>query len=377
VASQQKRAYAAVDGREYTITCIPQMTLYSSAMASPSRLRLTDKQCTIQWTYDAVQKYRYALGRHADIDTLRTAHSLGLSFNVWTLRGAAAADAVAKLQWLCTQHHFAPSTELSFDAARSSSLAVLRWLSQQGIVFTTQTAVYAARGNQLAALQHLRTKGSPFGVEVCREAAASGSFEALRWAHAQGCPWENDKILKAAASSGSVELVEWVRQRPGVTLNLTAVAAAAAQGHTAVCAFLLQHPPLIMTTAACTQAAIGGHVHTLRCLRDHNCPWEGNQMRKHAAQRGSVPVLHYIQQQGLLTTAADLTVALNTAGAHCKLEAVKWLREQGAQWPDKLKYNSKYWRGATLAWARQQGCTAPLGSEHAVLDLLSALQIAD
>jgi hypothetical protein len=72
-------------------------------------------------------------------------------------------------------------------------------------------------------------------------------------------------------------------------------------------------------------------MHTLRCLREHNCPWEGNQMREHAAQRGSLPVLRYIQQQGLLTTAADLTFALNAAGAHCKLKAVKWLREQGAQ----------------------------------------------
>jgi hypothetical protein len=118
-------------------------------------------------------------------------------------------------------------------------------------------------------------------------------------------------------------------------------------------------------------------VHTLRFLQQHGCPWEGNQMRKHAAQSGSVPVMHYLQQQGLLATAAELTLVLNIAGAHCKLTTVKWLREQGAQWPDKLKYKSKFWRGATLAWPRQQGCSAPLGTEHAVLDLLSALQIAD
>jgi hypothetical protein len=376
VASVEKRAYAR-DGREYTITCIPQMTLYSSAFASPSRLRLTDKQCTIQWTHDTMQRYQYALGRHADIDTLRAAHKLGLSFSARTLRGAATADAVAKLQWLCTQHHFAPSTELSFDAARGSSLAVLRWLSQQGVVFTTKTAVHAARGNQLAALQHLRNEGCPWGVEVCKEAAASGSFEALRWLRTEGCPWEADKIIQAAASSGSVELTEWVRQQPGVTLNSTAVAAAAAQGHTAVCAFLLQHHHHVLNTTACLSAVKSGHVDTLRFLRQRGCPWDADQVRIGAAVVGSVELLQYLQQEGLLATAAQLTLVLNIAGAHCKLEAVKWLREQGAQWPDKLKYKSKYWRGATLAWARLQGCTAPLGTEYAVSALFSAQQITD
>jgi hypothetical protein len=71
VASMEKRAYAANDS-EHMITCIPQMTLYSSAFASPSRLRLADKQYTIAWSGASRKKYQYAAGRHADIETLRT-----------------------------------------------------------------------------------------------------------------------------------------------------------------------------------------------------------------------------------------------------------------------------------------------------------------
>jgi hypothetical protein len=85
VATQQKRAYAA-DGREYMITCIPQMTLYSSAFASPSRLRLADRQRAIKRSGAAGHRCQYALGRHANKATLCRARSMGLVFDSWTLK---------------------------------------------------------------------------------------------------------------------------------------------------------------------------------------------------------------------------------------------------------------------------------------------------
>jgi hypothetical protein len=279
------------------ITCSPQMTLYSSAFASPSRLKLTDRQCTIQWTNAAMQRYQYAPGRHADVATLSAVHSLGMRLDIWTLRGAAAVAAVFKLQWLCTHQHFVPSTDLSYAAAGSSSLAVLAWLSQQGVVMTTQTAAHAATSDQVAALQYLRAEGCPWGVEVCSAAAASGSFAALRWAHAQGCPWDDGKILSAAASSGSIELTAWVRQQPGVPVHPGVLAAAARHGRTALCAYLLQqHYPA--DESACLCAVRSGHVDTLRYLRDRACVWNEDQMRIRGAAVGSVELLQYLQQQG-------------------------------------------------------------------------------
>jgi hypothetical protein len=109
----------------------------------------------------------------------------------------------------------------------------------------------------------------------------------------------------------------------------------------------------------------GGHLDTLRCLREHGCPWDEDQVRRRAARRGSVAILEYIQQQGLLTTTAQLTEMLNIAGvARNNQAAVQWLREQGAQWPETLKYRSARWRRATIAWAREQGCTALAGDEQ-------------
>jgi hypothetical protein len=197
---------------------------------------------------------------------------------------------------------------------------------------------------------------------VCRAAAASGSFAALCWAHLHGCPWNGHATLNAAASSGSIELTAWVQQQLGVTFSGAALEAAARQGHTAVCVYLLQQQQqqhLLLDESACLGAIKGGHVDTLRCLREHGCPWNAEVVRRNVAQKGSIAMMEYLQQQGLLATAAQLTAMLNIAAANNRLAAAQWLRQQGAQWPHRLKYNIKYWRGDTLVWARQQGCTAP------------------
>jgi hypothetical protein len=338
VASLEMDAHVAND-RGYKITCISQMTLYSSAFASPSRLRLADKQCTIKRSGAAAQRYQYALGRHADIAILAAAQLSGIVLDIWTLNGAVAVDALPKVQWLCSLMMHDPSDELSFDAASSSSIAVLTWLKEQGIEFTMKTAVHAARNNQVPALRYLRAEGCPWGVEVCREAAASGSLAALRWAHEEGCPWINNEISIAAASSGSIELTAWVQQQVGHNqLNRGILAAAAKHGHTELCAYLRQLH-YASDRSACLYAVKGGHIDTLRCLREHGCLWDEDQVCRRAAEKGNIAILEYIQEQGLLQTAAQLTDMLNVAGAARRLAAVQWLREQGAEWPDSRVVN--------------------------------------
>jgi hypothetical protein len=58
----------------------------------------------------------------------------------------------------------------------------------------------------------------------------------------------------------------------------------------------------------------------------------------------------------------ELTVMLQRAGANGHaLPLSKWLREQGAEWPEEL-YNSdtnQDWCAECVEWARGEGCTAP------------------
>jgi hypothetical protein len=77
-----------------------------------------------------------------------------------------------------------------------------------------------------------------------------------------------------------------------------------------------------------------------------------------AAQGGSVDVLAYLQQQGLFTSRM-LRQMLRIAGAHSKLAAAKWLRQQGAQWPAVLCWKEMVWSDDKLEWARAEGCTSP------------------
>jgi hypothetical protein len=64
----------------------------------------------------------------------------------------------------------------------------------------------------------------------------------------------------------------------------------------------------------------------------------------------------YVQQQGIVFTADELTVMLNIGAASNKLAAAQWLRQQGAEWPDSLYC----WSQDIVAWARLEGCTSPI-----------------
>jgi hypothetical protein len=211
-------------------------------------------------------------------------------------------------------------------------------------------------------MQFLHAQGCPWDYWVPLAAARRGLLEMLRWARQHGCNWNEYAILSAAASSGSLEMTIWVKQQPGVECNRAAIAAAAQQGHTAICEYLhaAQCP---FDEDVCNGAILHGHVDTLRWLRESGCPWNVTKVYRAAAVGGSVDVLLYLQQQGIMFTPAVLTDMLNAAGAHDKLAAAHWLRQQGAEWPDVLRDSAAYlwpsWSGTTLAWARAEGCTSP------------------
>jgi hypothetical protein len=113
------------------------------------------------------------------------------------------------------------------------------------------------------------------------------------------------------------------------------------------------------TEATCTEAAINRHSSTLRWLREHGCPWDTKHIHVVAAQGGSIDVMVYLQQQGIVFTAGVLTEMLSYAGAYNHLAAAKWLRAQGAEWPAMLCWGHQR-LAEILEWARAEGCTSPL-----------------
>jgi hypothetical protein len=120
------------------------------------------------------------------------------------------------------------------------------------------------------------------------------------------------------------------------------------------------------TRPVCDYAASGGHVDLLRWLHETGCPWGFTYRCRHVARDGIIDILLYLQQQSDGTYWNELlTDMLNKAGCNNQLEAAKWLRQQGAEWPDNADPLGQWgmplavdnWCGDTLAWARAEGCT--------------------
>jgi hypothetical protein len=157
--------------------------------------------------------------------------------------------------------------------------------------------------------------------------------------------------MNKAVSSGNIELTAWVKQQPGVVCNEDAMNTAARKGLTAMCEYLhAEECPWSVQT--CSSAAFRGHVLTLRWLHENGCPWSAACTSEAAAAGGRLDVIEYVLQQGTVFTPAFLEHLLNIAGAHNKLAAAQWFRQQGAEWPAWLLYLIRPWTGETLAWAR-------------------------
>eukprot|EP00953_Heterococcus_sp_UTEX-ZZ885_P019956 11147-Heterococcus_DN1.PRE.3 len=252
------------------------------------------------------------------------------------VQAVALTGRLEVLQHLLADQHCPRPNDVSHYAARSGSISMLKWLKTQSwCEFDGFTCTGAVRARHLAALEYLLS---------------------------EGCQWNKVYISSEAASSGSIEVVECLRQQQGVEFNEGALIVAAGAGHTAMCAYL-RSIGCDWDVDACTAAAYG-RLETLCWLRANGCPWIVSDAFIGAARNGSTDILDYVIQQGEVLSAELLTEALNAAGMYNKLQAAQWLRQHGAEWPAVLGYNEEdhveRWSGESLAWARANGCTAPI-----------------
>jgi hypothetical protein len=72
----------------FEITCLPQMTAFSSVFTSPSRARLAH---ALGLRYDTAE-HQYVAAMHADIATLEAAHELGMQYTKPAMDGAARCN---------------------------------------------------------------------------------------------------------------------------------------------------------------------------------------------------------------------------------------------------------------------------------------------
>jgi hypothetical protein len=218
---------------------------------------------------------------------------------------------------------------------------------------TTLSEVFASPSRVRLA----QARGLECAATRCQIAAGMHADVAtLKAAHELGMRY-TEAALERAVRCNQLSVVKFLRVQ-GCDLSELLLELAAIRGHTDICAYLhAEQCPC--TKAACHRAAGSGHASTLRWLHGHGCPWDADTIHSSAAMGGSVEALVYLQQQGIVFTAAMLTEMLSIAGACNRLAAAKWLRQKGAEWPAALQWHMRLWSGDTLIWARAEGCSSP------------------
>jgi hypothetical protein len=261
-------------GEKQTITCAPNMTLYSSVLATPTRVKLAHSS-----GLSCISRaYWRAAGRHADVATLATANELGMNYTK-----------------------------------------------------TTMTA--AAQCNKPAEVQFLHNEGCDWPSGLLENASKSGFFELERWCYMHGCPFEHaiaSETLRHAAQSGSIPLMASLLQQPGTELHEGLMCWAATKGRTVMCQYLHSRQCPWDHIATC-RAAVNGHIDLLRWLVDNGCPWDAHQLCNIAVRCERVEVLMFLEQGGALTSATMLSRMLRMATqVFHRPAAAQWLREHGA-----------------------------------------------
>jgi hypothetical protein len=167
--------------KKETITCVPQMTMYSAVFASPSRVTLAQEY---KLDFEA-GAYEYAAGMHADVPTLKAAHELHMRYTYSVMEGALRRD----------------------------KLTTLRFLHTQGCPWDAGIFMAAAARGHTDMCAYLRAEHCPWNEMVCYHAALNGHAGTLRWLREQDCPWYADTVHLAAAQGGSVEALQFLQQQ--------------------------------------------------------------------------------------------------------------------------------------------------------------------
>jgi hypothetical protein len=148
---QQLTVYNESDTK-HAITCAPNMTLFSSVLATPSRVKLAHKSGVSCIS----RAYWRAAGLHADTATLRAAHQLGMNYTKTTMAGAAECNKLAEVQFLYGQGCYWPSGLLE-NASNSGYFELVRWCYEHGCPCqdANQHLRYAAETGSVALMASL------------------------------------------------------------------------------------------------------------------------------------------------------------------------------------------------------------------------------
>jgi hypothetical protein len=114
----------------------------------------------------------------------------------------------------------------------------------------------------------------------------------------------------------------------------------------------------------CKWAACRSNLQLLQWLHECGCPWKERDICRTAACTGNVDMLIWLQQVTAPWSSSRKRKMLFEAGQCNHMSAVKWLRQQGAEWPfsftaaAEIDYEQTQvcWAVPVVRWALDNGC---------------------
>eukprot|EP00953_Heterococcus_sp_UTEX-ZZ885_P003353 2338-Heterococcus_DN1.PRE.8 len=103
--------------------------------------------------------------------------------------------------------------------------------------------------------------------------------------------------------------------------------------------------------AICSAAAYCNRLSLLKWLHCNDCEWDELDVLKEASSSGSVPMLQWLVSVTKPWSQSTKTAMLDIAASFDKLSAAKWLRANGAAWPNAFATEHDYYRTTKECWS--------------------------
>jgi hypothetical protein len=131
----------------------------------------------------------------------------------WAADSAALAGHLETLKWI--RENGGVWTHWAADfAARNGHLETLKWIRENSGEWTYNAADWAARNGHLETLKWIRENGGELTYRAADNAARNGHLETLKWIRENGGEWTN-RAADNAADNGHLETLKWVRENGG------------------------------------------------------------------------------------------------------------------------------------------------------------------
>jgi hypothetical protein len=236
-----------------------------------------------------------------------------------------------------------PCYEPDFDVyVKHNLIEQVRILIARGYTWTSRTLAACVAKRLLPMLKFLHEQGCSEWAGVTTTACYEEQFDILQYAHEHGAPWDADTTLGG-------EYIEYVHEH-------------GCPWHAMTLYYLARR----------------GHWKNFKYALEHNCPYHECVAREVAG--GSLPILQYLRERGF---GWDLQASMQSALDAAKLDVIRYLHTEGAEWPQDALLTIvrrgdlallTYAHEAGLPLNRSEACTAAVDNYYAGgLDLLRFL----